>query len=154
MTKLKKLIEKPITKEDIEKIKWLYSGINAIDEKGKKVALEKHLKGKEKYISPDEFRELLSSRKVSIPEKYQRESERYQKLLTESIYDILHLKELKETKLGRTIGIPDAKEHLFEFTKKGKSVGFIHVDKSGKKIHFMEDSDELPKKFRKALEGE
>jgi len=152
VSKLKKLIEKPITKDDIEKIKWLYSGINAIDEKGKKIALEKHLKGKDKYITPDDFRELVASKKISIPSNYQKESERYQKLLAESIYDMTHLIELKDAKLGRKIGIPDAKEHLFEFTKKGKSVGFVHVDKSGKKIHFMADAEELPKKFRKALE--
>lgn len=152
MSQLKKLVEKKITKEDVEKIKWLYSGIDAIDEKGKKIALEKHLKGKDKYISSEEFRELLASKKVSVPETYQKESERYQKLLIDSIYEMVPLRDIKDSKLGKRIGIPDAKEHLFELTKKGKPVGFVHINKTNKKINFVEDEAKLPKKFRKALE--
>ena len=151
MTQLKKLVETPISKEDAEKIKWLYSGITAISEKGKKIALEKHLKGKDKYITEEEFEKLLSSKKVSLPDVYRKESERYQKLLAESIYEMTHLGELKDAKLSRTIGIPDAKENLFEFKKAGKAIGFIHVNRDDMKIDFIKDKENLPKKFKEIL---
>ncbi|MDD5181960.1 MAG: hypothetical protein PHC66_02185 [Candidatus Nanoarchaeia archaeon] len=150
MTHLKKLVETPITKEDVDKIKWLYSGINAINEKGKKIALEKHLKGKDKYITEEEFEKLLGAKKIVLPDVYKKESERYQKLLAESIYDMTHLGEIKGAKLSRTIGIPDAKENLFEFKKAGKAV-FIHVNKDNMKIDMITDKTRLPKKFKEAM---
>jgi len=150
MTQLKKLVETPITKDDVEKIKWLYSGITAINEKGKKIALEKHLKGKGKYITEDEFERLLGAKKIVLPEVYKKESERYQKLLAESIYDMTHLHELKDAKLSRSIGIPDAKENLFEFKKAGKAI-FIHVNKNNMRIDLIKDKLHLPKKFKEAL---
>ena len=151
MTQLKKLVETPITKDDIEKIKWLHSGINAINEKGKRIALEKHLKGKESTITEDEFERLTVSKKISVPEPYKRESERYQKLLSESIYSMTHFKELRDAKLGKMLGIPDAPEHIFEFKKEGKSVGFVHVDNAANKVKFIKNKASLPKKFKEAL---
>lgn len=151
MTQLKKLVETPITKEDIEKIKWLYSGINAINEKGKRIALEKHLKGKENTLTEDEFEKLTASKKVSMSEPYRRESERYQKLLSESIYSMTHFKELRDAKLGKMLGIPNAPEHIFEFKKDGKAVGFVHVDKDANRLKFIKNKASLPKKFREAM---
>lgn len=151
MTQLKKLVETPITKEDVDKIRWLYSGIAAINEKGKRIALEKHLKGKESTITEDEFEKLTASKKISVPEPYKRESERYQKLLSESIYSMTHFKELRDAKLGKMLGIPNAPEHIFEFKKDGKAVGFIHLDKNKNNVKFIKNKASLPKKFREAL---
>lgn len=160
MSKLKKIIEKPIKKDEIERILWLHKGMNVLDEKGRKAALEKNPKFMEKmgkYVSPEEFHSILFSKDVKekhIPKKYQRELDRYQKMFVKNVSDLLEMPELKDARVGRTLGIPNAKENIFEMKKKGKSFGFVHIDKKGKKIDFIKELEDVPNKFKKKLKEE
>lgn len=156
MSKLKKMIEKPIKKEEIERLLWLHRGINVLDEKGRKAALERNPKFMEKqgkYVSPEEFHSMLFSKHVEehIPMKYQKEHERYQNMFVQNVSEILEAPELKDAKLGRTLGIPNAKENIFEMRKKGKRVGFIHLNKKDKTIDFIKKLEDIPTKFKKKL---
>ncbi len=155
--KLKKIIEKPIKKKDIEKLKWLYSGITILNEKAKKAALERDLEFMEKkgrFLTLEEFHEILSKKKVKpelIPEKYKREMERYHQMFTSSIAEMLKLDELQDAKIGKMLGLPAAKENLFELKKKGKTIGFVHFNEKEKTIDFIADIKDLPKEFKKKL---
>lgn len=151
---LKKILEKPIKEDDVEKIRWLYSGITALDEKAKKAALEKDLEfmaKKGKYLSPEEFTSLALSKKVKIPEKYQNEINRYHQMFTSTIAEMLKLNELKDAKIGKMLGIPDSKENLFELKKKNKTIGFVHVNEKEKTIDFIADFEDVPKHFKEKL---
>lgn len=156
MSALKKLLEKPIKAEDIEKIKWLYRGIVTIDEKGRKAALEKDVEFMEKegrYLTPEEFHAALFNRPAKdVPTKYKDELERYQNLFVNSLSDFLNIGELRDTKLGKMIGIPNARENLFELKKKGKRIGFVHVNEKLKTIDFITELEELPAHFKKKME--
>jgi len=155
--RLKKIIEKPIKKDELERIKWLQQGLIALDEKARKAALERDLEFMEKkgkFMTPEEFHSILFSRKVKkqlIPKDYKREIERYHDMLVSNIAEILDIEELKDAEIGRMLGIPAAKEGLFELKKKGKVIGFVHFDEKKKKIDFIERIDDLPKEFKKRL---
>ena len=155
---LKKIIEKPIKKEDIEKIKWLYSGINVLEEKARKAALEKDLEfmeSKGKLMTPQEFHSTLFSKELKkelIPEKYKTEMERYKKMFVSNVADILDLNELKDAEIGKILGVPAARENLFELKKEGKRIGFVHFNEDDKQIDFIGDLQDLPKKFKEKIE--
>jgi len=155
--KLRKIIEKPVTPEEMERLKWLHKGIATIDEKGRKAAIEGNPKyaEKSKLLTPDEFQSLLFSKYVKhedIPLKYQQELYRYNQMFISNISEILDMKkELKDVKLGKTIGIPDAKENIFELKKKGKRIGFVHINKSDKTIDFIQRLEDVPEDFKKKL---
>ena len=155
--KLKKIIEKPIKKGDIEKLKWLYSGIVALEEKSRKAALENDLEFMErkgKFLTPEEFHEILFKRKIKkdlIPKVYRNELERYHEMFVSSVADILNLDDLKDVEIGRMIGLPAAKENLFELKRKGRTIGFVHFNEREKTIDFIADAKDLPKEFKKKL---
>jgi hypothetical protein len=151
---LKKILEKPIRESDVEKIKWLYSGITAIDEKAKKAALEKDLEfmnKRGKYMGPEEFTSVALSKKLKIPEKYQTELNRYHQMFTSTVAEMLKLNELKDTTIGKMLGLPDSKENIFELKKKDKVIGFVHFDEKHKTIDFIADLEDVPKKFKDKL---
>jgi len=151
---LKKLIEKPISDDAIERIKMIYKGITILQEKSRKAALEKNLEfmEKAKLMTPEEFHKLLFSKRIKkIPRKYKRELERYEDLLVNQISDVLGISGLKRSELGKMIGIPEAPSHLFELKKKGKRIGFVLIDKKDKTIDFIKDPKDLPLEFRKVL---
>lgn len=157
MKPLKKIIEKPISQDEVDKIKWLYSGIAVLNEKTRKAALEKDLEFMEKkgkYMSPEEFNTFLFTHKIKqelIPEKYQKESDRYQQMFTSAVSDMLKIEELKDAELGRMLGLPAANENIFELKKKGKTVGFVHFNEKGKTIDFISDISDLPKRFKEKM---
>jgi hypothetical protein len=155
--KLKKIIEKPIKKNDIDKLKWLYSGIIALEEKSRKAALENDLEFMEKkgkFLTPEEFHEILFKKRIKkelIPKAYRNELERYHNMFVSSVTDILNLDDLKDVEIGRMIGLPAAKENLFELKRKGKTIGFVHFNEKEKTIDFIADAKDLPKEFKKKL---
>ena len=160
MTQLKKILEKPIGKEEIERLLWLQKGIEVIDEKGRQAAIEKNPKFLEKQgtlLSPDEFHLMLSQKNVKdeqIPPKYQKELYRYHQMLIKNISEMLELPEIRDAKLGRTLGIPNAKENLFEIKKEGKSLGFVHLNKKDMTIDFIKRLEDVPTGFKKKLKRE
>ncbi len=155
---LKKIIEKPIKKEEIEKIKWLYSGIAVLEEKARKAALEKDLEFMEKqgkFMTPQEFNAHIFSKEIKlelIPDKYKKEMDRYKKMFTSNIAEIMDIDELKHAEIGKILGIPAAKENLFELKKEGKRIGFVHFNEEEKSIDFIGDLQDLPKKFKEKIE--
>jgi hypothetical protein len=154
---LKKILEKPVKKEDLENIRFIYSGISAIDEKGRRLALEKDTDFMEKYgksMSPVEFNRAIFSKHIKkelIPRPYLSELERYRKMLIDKVANVLGKEELKNTELGQIIGIPDAEENLFELRKENKVIGFVLLNQKDSKIDFIESSEDLPKDFKKKI---
>ena len=159
MSPLKKILEKPVTEKDLEKIKWLHKGMVVIDEKARKAALEQDVEFMEKEgetLSPEEFHSALFSKKFKkelVPEKYKEELQRYHDMFVSNMSDVLKETQIKNAKLGQMLGVPEAKENIFEIKKEGKVVGFIHLNKDSKTIDFITDVEELPKKFKEKLEG-
>jgi hypothetical protein len=157
MSHLKKIVEKPIKEDEIERLLWLHRGINTIDEMGRKAALEKNLKFMDKegkYVSPEEFHALLFSKHVKdedIPLKYQKELDRYHEMFVKNISEMLERPDIRDAKLGRSLGIPDAKENIFEMKKKGKSIGFVHLNKKDMTLDFIEKLEDVPNEFKKKL---
>lgn len=157
MTKLKKLLEKPIKQEDVERIKWLYSGINVLNEISRKAALEKDSDFMEKLgntLTPEEFHTYVFSKKINpkmIPEKYRREMDRYHDMFSSSVAEMLKMENLKGAEIGKMLGLPNASENLFELKKKGKTIGFAHFNNKKKTIDFIAEIDDLPKKFREKI---
>lgn len=155
--KLKKIIEKPVKKKDIEKLKWLYSGIIALEEKSRKAALENDLEFMErkgKFLTPEEFHEILFKKRIKkdlIPRVYRSELERYHNMFLSSVADILNLDNLKDVEIGKMIGLPAAKENLFELKRRGRTIGFVHFNEKEKTIDFIADVKDLPKEFKKKL---
>ena len=154
---LKKLVEKPINKEEVEKIKWLYSGINVLEEKARKAALEKDLEFMEKQgklMTSQEFNAHIFSIELkpeSIPDKYKKEMDRYKKMFTSNIAELMDIEELKHAEIGKILGIPAAKENLFELKREGKRIGFVHFNEDEKQIDFIGDLQDLPKKFKEKM---
>ena len=154
---LKKIIEKPIKKEDVERIKWLYSGITALKEKSRKAALEKDLEfmeNKGETMTPEEFHTELFSKKIKpelIPEKYKKEMDRYHNMFTSTMADTLNIDELKGAEIGKMLGLPAANENLFELKREGKTIGFVHFNEKNQKIDFIADIEDLPDKFKKKI---
>jgi len=155
--KLKKIVEKPIKKKDIERLKWLYNGIITLEEKSRKVALEKDLEfmeNKGKLLTPEEFHSILFKKKIKkdlIPKGYSSELERYHSMFLSNVRDLLNIDDLKDAKIGKMIGLPAAKENLFELKRKGKTIGFVHFNEEKKTIDFIADIKDLPGKFKKKL---
>ena len=155
--KLRKIIEKPVKKKDIERLKWLYSGIVALEEKSRKVALEKDLEFMEKkgkFLTPEEFHSILFKKKINkglIPKVYRNEIDRYHNMFVSNVAEILDMDELRDVEIGKMIGLPAAKENLFELKRKGKTIGFVHFNEKEKTIDFIADAKDLPKEFKKKL---
>ncbi len=155
--KLKNIIEKPIKKKEIEKLKWLYSGIIALEEKSRKAALENDLEFMErkgKFLTPEEFHEILFKKKVKkehIPKAYRNELERYHNMFVTNVANLLDIGDVEDIEIGRMIGLPAAKENLFELKRKGKTIGFVHFNEKEKTIDFIADAKDLPKEFKKKL---
>lgn len=155
--KLKKIIERPISKEEIERLKWLHAGLFAIEEKARKAALERDLEFMEKkgkFITPEEFHSLLFSKEIKrtlIPRSYRQELKRYHDMLLLNIASILQMEELKNAEVGKMLGIPAAREHLIELKKGGRRLGFVYFDEKKKKLEFIANVKDLPKGFRKRL---
>lgn len=157
MSDLKKIIEKPIKKDEIERLLWIHRGINVLDEKGRKVALEKNpsfVEKQGKYVSPEEFHSLLFSKHIkeeNIPMKYQKELDRYREMFVRNVSEMLELPEIRSAKLGKTLGIPAAKENIFELKKKGKRIGFVHLNKKDMTIDFIKKLEDIPAEFKKKI---
>jgi len=160
VTKLKKLLEKPVKKEDVERIKWLYSGITVLNEKSRKAAFEKDADFMERLgntITPEEFHTYVFSKKINpkmIPEKYRREMDRYHEMFSSSVAEMLKMEDLKGAEIGKMLGLPNANENLFELKKKGKTVGFAHFNSKNKTIDFITEIEELPKQFKNKIKKE
>ena len=155
--KLKKIVEKAIKKKDIDKLKWLYSGIVAIEEKSRKAALEKDLEFMEKkgrFITPEEFHSILFKEKIKrelVPKNYANELARYHNMFVSNVAEIFEKNDLKDATVGKMLGLPAAKENLFELKRKGKTIGFVHFNEKEKTIDFIADAKDVPKEFKKKL---
>ncbi len=154
---LKKIVEKAVKKKDIDKIKWLYSGIVALEEKSRRAALEKDLEFMEKkgrFMTPEEFHSILFKKKVKsalVPKNYVNELERYHNMFVSNVAEIFEKEDLKDASIGKMLGLPSAKENLFELKRKGKTIGFVHFNEKEKTIDFIADAKDIPKEFKKKL---
>ena len=154
---LKKIVEKPVNKEDLERLKWLYSGIVSLEEKSRRVALEKDvefMEKKGKFMTPEEFHSILFKKKVKsalVPKNYSNELERYHNMFVSNVADIFERDDLKDASIGKMLGLPNAKENLFELKRKGKTIGFVHFNEKEKTIDFIADAKDVPKGFKRKL---
>jgi len=153
MKSLKKIVEKPVDEDEMQKLKLLVKGISVLGEQGRKAALEEDLEFMEKkgrYISPEEFHKYIFKVK-DIPVRYKTELERYQKMFLDEVSDVLGVPELKNSTIGKNLGVPGAPSNLFEIKQGKKRLGFVLIDNKDSTLDFITESKDLPKKLKTKL---